>query len=491
MSSHSAVARACSRVGSFALLLCTLCIAAHAAGTPSVAEASIRPVMVRVAAQMVRAEPQLATIWPGYWRGRQPFIIYHPGDGALLVSAGERPDSFQPLEGADAPLKGRAFWHSGSLPEVKSSFVTNYSIGSGKTAILGNAAAVDVGKVAGLLLHEQFHVYQAKAFRNFGFAEFVAPLTIPNRVVFAASAETERRILAKAIETEDARGRLEFIQQYFALRRAREAATPAQAVEVERNLERIEGTARYVDRVALAMLGAGRLETLLVTELHRPLASEPGGFATNWFRMRSYGTGAAIAYLISRLDKGDWRGRIEAGAMPDALLESLVQKPAPGAAAALARGAKASFGYDAILRDLGPAIEAGEKAGIKSVEAFLAGAPYRLVLDATTQVGNADWHSEMAQLGPQILALPHAKTFSYSAPSVALATTNLSVLMEGERYTVLLPSPPRIAGLSASAFGEHRLNALALHGDGVDLKIDRLVVVTISESEIVVRLPSR
>lgn len=453
--------------------------------------------MVAIAARLVDAAPRLAQIWPGYWPAGQPFAIYLPGDGALLISTGERPDSYQPLQSSEAAnsLKGRAFWHRGSLPEVQRPFVTDYPIGSGRTAILVKAAEADPDRIVATLLHEQFHVYQAKAFKGYAFDQFVDPLTIKDRVAFAAYAETERRILAKALGTEDPSGRRGLLQQYLALRREREAAMPAPVVGVERNLERVEGTAKYVDAAGQAAIAGGgaRLKTLLVAELQRPLASKAGAFEMNWFRWRSYGTGAAITYFVSQLDKGDWRTRIKGGAMPDALLESLVQMPAPAEAAALARRAKESFAYGTILRDLEPVIRAGEKAKINSVAQFLAGAPYHLVLDATAEAeGNAGWASEtMVQLGQQTIALPKASTFSYTAPAVSLAARNLPILMEGERYTVLSPSAPHIVGLDATAFGEHRLAALVVRGDGIDLKIDRPVVVTIAKTAMTIRLAGR
>jgi hypothetical protein len=63
--------------------------------------------------------------------------------------------------------------------------------------------------------------------------------------------------------------------------------------------------------------------------------------------------------------------------------------------------------------------------------------------------------------------------------------------MEGERYTVLLPSAPQIAGAGVTGLGEHRLASLVVHGDGVELRIDRPVVVTVSRSETLVRVGER
>lgn len=480
------------RVASALLMLTAAQMSVASAYAAGPGQPTPRAAMIAAASRVVGSAPGLAKLWPGYWPTTQPFIIYVPSQGALLVSQGERPASFQPLDVAEAGgrLKGRAFWHGGPMADVQQPFVTGYPIGSGKTAILANAAEVDADRIISTLLHEQFHVYQARAFKAFGFSEYVDPAGIPDPVAFAASAETERRILAKAVAAAAPAEARALLQQYLALRHAREAGMSAQAVAVERSLERIEGTARYVDRLGLATIDGGpsRLRSLLVTELQRPLASQPGGFETNWFRLRSYGTGGAITYLLSQLDAGSFRARIESGADPAELLEALVPSPSPADAANLASTARESFGYAAILREIAPLIRSADAAEVKTAEAFLAGAPYRLVLDATVIVdSNAGWDGDMVQLGPLAVAIPKAKTFSYTAPSVSVAARGLPVLMEGERYTFVLAAPPRVAGLDPSASGEHRLPSVTIRADGFDLKIDRPVAVTLSKSSMIVR----
>jgi hypothetical protein len=457
-----------------------------------------RDALLALAERLVDAAPRLARIWPDYWPPEQPFIIYVPGQGALLISTGEKPSSFQPLTSPGIPrrLKGRVFWHGGGLPDVRRPFVTGYSIGLGKTAILADATQLSGDEIASLLLHEQFHAYQKKAFKRYAFAQFVDPLAIKDRSGFAASAETERRILLRALDSEKPKDRRGLLQQYFALRREREAAMPGEAVRVERGLELVEGTAHYVDLTGLALM-KGRpegLKPLLAARLRKPLASETGAFVGHWFRSRSYATGAAITYFISLMDPGDWRSKLQEGAMPDQLLESLVGKPAPGAESALARKARASVGYAAILREFEPVIRAGEKAELKSVEEFLAGAAYRVIIEAENAPGGSAGFSakRMVQLGRATIALPGAEMFNYSAPSVTLTSRNLPVLMEEhERYTVVAPSAPEIVGLNAGATGEHRLGSIVIRSAEIELRVDRPVVVSISETSVTVRLADR
>lgn len=449
-----------------------------------------RAALLAIAADVVRAAPQLATIWPGYWPPNQAFIIYSPSEGALLISPGERPASFQPLQPADLPdeLKGRAFWHSGSLSDVRQPFMIGYPIGSGKTAILVNAADTNAERIITLLLHEQFHGYQEGRFKRL-MRQFVDPLAIKDRVAFAVAAETERRVLAKALLAQTAKERSRLLRQYLALRREREAAMPVEVVKVEQGFELWEGTAKYVDRAGHAVIAGGldRLTPLLVAELQKPLASKTGAFATQWFRTRGYGTGAAITYLISRLDQGNWRAKLEGGAAPDEILESLVGNPGP---AALAKQARALVDQQAVRRELEPVIRAAEKAEIKSVAEFLAGAAYQVVLDAKAAgKGSTGFNAgTMAQLGQSTIALPKASMFNYSAPAVSMSARDLPVLIEGMRFTVLTASAPKIVGLGEPALGEHRLSSAVIQGSGVELRIERPVVVTVTETSMAVRV---
>jgi hypothetical protein len=270
---------------------------------------------------------------------------------------------------------------------------------------------------------------------------------------------------------------------------------PSDAVKAERALELVEGTAMYVDRTGLALMngGAAGVTPLLAAQLQKPLASETGAFTAQWFRARSYGTGAAITYLISRLDGGDWRARIQSGASLDELLESRVGKPAPGAAPALAREARASMGYATILRELEPLIRAREKTEIKSAKEFLAEAPYRVILEGEADgKGSAGFSARsMVQLGPETMALPEAQMFNYSAPSVTLSTRNRPVLIEGERYTIVAASAPEIVGLGTPTAGEHRLGSIVVLGEGIELRVDRPVVVSIAEASMTIRLAGR
>jgi hypothetical protein len=451
--------------------------------------------LVAAAAKVARHSKQLSQIWPSYWPEDQAFILNVAGIGALLVSPGPRPSGFEPIGEADLPpeLKGRAYFQAGNLAGAERPFVIGYPIGEGRTAMLVNLRGDDPDQAIMTLLHEQFHGYQNPAFKGRE-QQFVDPLAVKDRVAFAASAEVERTILAAAVSAATEGERRELLRQYFALRRERERTVPPEAVKVEQGFERIEGTAKYIDRRALSAFSRGgeaALRRLLQEELRRPLGAHTGAYSTIWFRTRGYSTGAALTYLVSHYDRGDWRSKIEAGAKPDELLESLVGKVPGAEAGRLAEQARTRFGYAAKRLQLEPLIREAEKKEIKSVAEFLALDAYHVVFDAGARGGGVKpgfSAINMTPLGQNRMALPKAMMLAVPGDTFMLTAKDRPALIDGIRFTVLLPAAPKLAGGAALTPGEHRLDKLRLTSDGYELRVDAPVVVTVEPNRMVVRL---
>lgn len=453
--------------------------------------------MIETAARIVRGGKALSRIWAGYWPEDQAFIFHAAGVGALLISNGPPPEGFEPVPPADLPpeLRGRAYYRPGTMKEAGRPFILDFPIGNGKTAVLVNytrRGGVPVegmaASAANLALHEQFHAYQETAFKPDKAGQFVDPLAVKDRVAFAAAAETEQRVLGASIKARSASERKKLLHQYFALRQERESTVPAEVRQVERGFERSEGTAKYVDRVAHAYLfgaGAAAVPELIVKELEQDLGTS-GAFGTVWFRGRAYSTGAALGYLLSLYDPL-WRRKVEQGAYLDELLRGAVGMPAE--AAALARSARETFGYEARRRRLDAPIREAEKKEIKSVDEFLALDAYAVTLsmanpkDGPSALRRGFSASKMTDLSPTILALPTAFTYGLTAQQTALAVKERPVLQETKatraETTVLLPSPPEAEGLGKLSVGEHRLERLKLSAPGFELTLDRPAVVTV------------
>ncbi len=471
-------------------------MSAPAASAQEDARSAAKEKMIATAAQLASASTALSAIWPGYWPTEQAFIIHLEGEGALLVSPGPRPDGFEPVSDAAVPasLKGRAFFHRGTLPGAARPFVPAFPIGEGRTAMLVNAAGADPQSIINLIVHEQFHDHQNGAFRHRAVNQFVHPQAVKDRVAFAAAAEVERRVLSAALTARSDAERRQLLRSYFALRREREASVPAEVVAVEQGYERLEGTAKYVDRAAHAKIFAGgdhAHSALLAQELDRPIDLR-GPFRTVWFRSRSYGTGAALTYLISQYDKEEWHSKIAAGAKLDVLLASLISMPSPPEAARLALLARERFNYEARRRELEPAIRDSEKAEIKSVDEFLALAPFRFVLDGAADGGKLQpgfSARSMTELSPSTLALPITNVFSLSGSSFTLTARQRPVLIQSQekRYSILLSAAPLIEG-KALQRGKHKLSGIRIEDEGVELTVERPVLVTVGDKIMTVEL---
>ncbi|HEX9946019.1 MAG TPA: hypothetical protein VGA98_00605 [Allosphingosinicella sp.] len=479
-----------------------------AAGAPSVLEPMARaslpaPELLKLASDVRRTGPKLARLWPGYWPPEQAFILYRPGEGALLIAGQAGPGTFAPLAAAALPkaLRGRAWFHPGDLTGMGRPFVLDYPIGGGRTAVLV-LADQKADALSGLIFHEQFHDYQGSAFKGRRGSQFVAPKAVADRVAFAAAAETERRVLAAALEAKPGRTRHRLLHQYLALRRERESGLAANVLAVERQFEMFEGTAKFIDRAAAAFApGAEKSLTALVAEvLREDLNAMTQPYLTAWFRTRGYGVGAALTYLLRELDPKGWRTAIEGGVALDERLAALTRFDTVRDSAALATSARATFGYAATHAAFEPRIRAAEKKEIKSAEEFHALGVHRVVLEwrppaknggKGVEMGFSTGPGGMVLLGEAHLVLPDPEMLNMTFPSVSVTVKGLPFMSEGNgtrRYTILLPSAPKVNGRSGLAAGDHALDRLTVTAGGLEMRVDRAASVVVREGETIIRV---
>jgi len=468
--------------------------ASSAQAPPTVSTVVTEEDVLHLAARMVSASSVLEKIWPGYWPGEQAFVINLPERGAFLVASGERPAGWEPVPPERLPeaLRGRTYFRAGPIEGASRPFITNFPLGDGRTAIFVNAQE-DATKVAGLLLHEQFHVFQRKAFKFKRERQFVSPTAIADRVSFAAMAELERRILAAALAAPPAEQR-RLLRTYFAARRERQNGLNAEVREVEQNFERSEGTAQYVDRMAHAAIFGGDVERMLIEDLQKALVDRSGPFATIWFRGRSYSTGAALTYLLSRYQPTAWREQIEAGGDPAALLEALIA-PHPEPEEAV-RAARARFGYEELVRQMRPVIEAGARAEIKSEADFLALGTYAVTIELPPEGGSQPpmrptfSARDMAFLTPSTFALREADSFTMGGGGTEIVVRGRPVLADSraDRVVVLLDGAPPLGGAEGPAAGELRLDSLRIEHQGLTLRHDGPVIVKVEAGRMSIRL---
>ncbi|MBC8087074.1 MAG: hypothetical protein H7Z40_07385 [Phycisphaerae bacterium] len=251
------------------------------------------------------------------------FLRPHSATTAALLLARAVPDSsFVLARGSGIPrtLSGRLF--APRKPLELTGLDLAYVVAGDTIA----AVPVDemVGQSLEVVFHEMFHVFQANAFVTSSAVSeiFDDPVVLTDS--FRKLAETERMILATALAAPRLPEMKHRARQYLAVRRARIATVTAHVRALERQLERLEGTAHLVGYQLAFATTRGRVSAATDSVLHdlrRSLDTYPAGLNAQWplMRWRLYGTGAAMGLLLDRLQT-DWRGDVQRGAVLDELL---------------------------------------------------------------------------------------------------------------------------------------------------------------------------
>lgn len=329
--------------------------------------------LVGIAALMVRAAPEVSRIWPGFWPANQGFLLLDPVDTALLISLSTPPEVYVPVPAEELPpeLEGRAYLRQDYPPEFgENTFRTRYGIGRDTVPALEPRGSTLFNRLA-FYYHESFHGFQRPpdfvespaGDRRVRFREHLVAPDLISSPEFEAKGEVERRILAAALKESSIRDVGRLIRDYLAVRAVRTGEL-AEVWAVERSFERREGTAEYVGCSAAARtLGASdeRVRACVFSELTEPLNSFPDYPEADapLMRYRQYGTGAAMALLLHRLEVEAWQGRVQRGAYLDALLAEAVQFE-PSGARRRVEEALEEFGYEELLRDARGEAEEGE-----------------------------------------------------------------------------------------------------------------------------------
>jgi len=330
-----------------AIMLCSLgillgCARPDPAGKAACADAA-GDAIVR-ACRIVAAAPAVADLWPGFWPEEQPFLLTHVDTEAKLLywPNSPPPAEFAPLrDSLPRLLRGRVHLASGfdgMLAMMRGFSPAEELDGTVLPAMPDRLFEPDTLHGFSFLYHEFFHTYQETAFApqvgvsrhnqlgvGVGPGQRAFPENLAGDSAFLRELERERRLLARALRTEGA-ARVSALEEYAGRRRQRSRRSDAVRY-VENGMEATEGTATWVgDRAALIALGrdpATLGEVLIERWLAPPLDSFPrepelDAHITRW---RLYGTGAALAELLTELGV-HWQGPVARG---DATLFGLLQ----------------------------------------------------------------------------------------------------------------------------------------------------------------------
>lgn len=280
-----------------------LALLAGCGGRPSVPDPD------RVLEEMDRAAARVQ--WPGFEAGRIPLAI-HDGKDTYLFRHPAPPPEFRPLRGRADP------WvHEGRHPAAVEN--TTAELGGFRTAV----AVVDperppsTERLAALLLHEAFHVFQEERHPDWSPNEahlFTYPM---EQAELLWRRRLETTALRRALQPPDSAREVCWSRSTLRIRAERFRRLPGEAVAYERGAELWEGLARYVEA-----RGEGRRD---------PPRLPADGFAPDAVRQRAYEVGHALAHLLDSLDP-EWKRKLEAGeeSSLDGLLErALARLPGP------------------------------------------------------------------------------------------------------------------------------------------------------------------
>lgn len=246
-------------------------------------------------------------LWPGFqpaavpleiWDGRASWLVRHPRPPLEFAEVAGHV-GVRVFHGRHESLRANASVELGGVATATASFPEG---------------ARDLRLLAALLLHEAFHVFEARRHSGWGGNEaelFVYPV---EDVEGLALRRLESKALERALAAQDKRDAASWAARALGERQSRFERLPAPAAAYERGTESKEGLARYIEIAA-----AGGRETLFPRE----------EFAPADVRGRAYASGCAIALLLDRLAP-DWKQALEARDAPlDEMLGRAVGKASP------------------------------------------------------------------------------------------------------------------------------------------------------------------
>jgi hypothetical protein len=311
-------------------------------------------VPVRVPAVIAEYDREAAKpIWPGFEPASIPLEIFD-GGRTWLVRHPHPPAEFLPVSGA---------------PDLRSFEGRHESMRANTAAKIDGVLTATASfegstrsprALAALLLHEAFHVFQAKQHPKWEGNEvelFVYPVEDAEAL---ALRRIESRSLTLALGARDSEVR-SWASRAVAARRARFARIPSGSSGYERGTELKEGLARYVQAKAGGETGS-------------PFPDAE--FAPDKVRDRAYASGSAMALLLDRLDPR-WKEGLE---QRDEPLDEILGRAAAGTPpAALPAPEEAE-----IRRRAGADVAAWSASRASLREQFLATPGWKVVVESAS-----------------------------------------------------------------------------------------------------------
>ncbi len=249
-------------------------------------------------------------IWPGFQPESIPVVYVLPASGRLLLGwTSELPEGFTPLTGLS-----NAGWASETAGGAASTSVNL----EGRQVAQVVVNELELASLVGITIHEMFHAFQAAVSRDdrrFGQGEnsFLVTRYPVFDPVNEAEIALEGRLLAAALAAkDDARER---VRQFVAVRESRQRSFDSDLAEFETAAELNEGLAQYAGLRALQLFAEDptlgwRDEARVEAARMLGALDDLIGERERSFRLRYYSTGSALASLLDRFGRAEWKTRL-------------------------------------------------------------------------------------------------------------------------------------------------------------------------------------
>ena len=237
-------------------------------------------------------QEKLDTIWPGYNFEEFAIAIYND-DEAYLVN---HPEPGPEFRDTGRKIAGMTLFHAAEkIPQFNAN--TSITYNDKTTSIFRVTQGMRAATFYNLLFHEVFHSYAESVpgiLKRAGNL-LLQPFFPATDAEYYALAFVEQRILQDAVISQNSRDSEILFREYLAVNSVRTARTDSSFAEYEAEEQINEGIAEYAGYKGLQVMGFDRTaeENFRVTIENR--IEEPADF-----RLRTYGTGCAMAILLDR-----------------------------------------------------------------------------------------------------------------------------------------------------------------------------------------------
>lgn len=255
--------------------------------------------------RVIEAFRRIATedLWPGFTPASTP-VEFFDGTSTWLINHPVPPEGFHAVEGV--------FFYPGRHESVRANTGTQLNGVPTATADLSNDRSAPEVRAA-LLVHETFHVFEAKRYPKWS-ANEADLFTYPaDNAALLALRRLETLALVRALAAKELTAAVCQAGTAMAMRARRFAGLPAGSVAYERGVELNEGLAQYVQYRSIGAPAA--------------LTADDFPASQAQVRQRGYASGQALALLLDRVDAG-WKSRVAAEA--SAPLDELLRKSLGG-----------------------------------------------------------------------------------------------------------------------------------------------------------------